>query len=217
MDKFLKFGNTGKTIVFMPGGNIDLRCYLPLIKLLSQINTVYAISFLEINSKSVEETIDIVESFITQLHHREIILIGHSFGADIAKQIKLDCVSKYILINSSILKIKDNKLKIIFKVIKESLCSPSLADFYLITNLIVKPIKTIRHIRQALNNVTSKQVITIKNNKNVIISTTKDYLFPASEIPEDKLKDIILVEGNHNWLINEPQKSSKLIIELIDN
>lgn len=215
MNTYIKFGNSGKSIVFLPGGNIDPRCYIPLLKLISQKHTVYAISFLDINTKNIKETKNFVRTFITELNLKDIILIGHSFGADIAKVIELDCISKYILINSSIYKIKDNKLKIIFKIVKESLSSPSLADFYLIINLLTKPVKTIRHIKQALDNVTDHQVITTNSDKNIIISTTKDYLFPKSEIPNEKLKDVKLFEGGHNWIINNLQESSKLIIELI--
>ncbi len=226
MAEFIKMGNSGKTIVFLAGGNIDIRCYLPLLKIISLKHTVYAIDFLSINSKSIDETKSWIKSFVLNLNQKDIVLIGHSFGADIIKSIELDCVSKYILMNSSIFKIKDCKLNIVFKVILNSLVGgfqhPNLfthyllANFYLILNLISRPINTISHIKQALLNVSDNQVVTVKNNKNTIIASKNDYLFPLAQIPETILKDIQLVEGNHDWLMGDINKSSQFILNLVD-
>lgn len=226
MSEFMKLGNSSETIVFLAGGNIDVRCYLPLLKKVSSKYTIYAIDFLSIKSKSIEETKSWIKKFVLNLNQKDIVLIGHSFGADMIKSIELDCVSKYILMNSSIFKINDSKPKIIFKVILNSLVGgfqyPKLfthyllANFYLILNLITRPINTINHIKQALLNVSDNQVMTTKNNKNTIIASKNDYLFLLTQIPETILKDIQLVEGNHDWLMGDINKSAEFILNLVD-
>lgn len=226
MAEFIKLGSSGKTIVFLAGGNIDIKCYLPLLKVISIKHTIYAIDFLSINSRSIEETKSWIKKFVLNLNQKDIVLIGHSFGADMIKSIELDCVSKYMLMNSSIFKIKDSKFNIIFKVILNSLVGSFqypelfnhylLANFYLILNLITRPINTINHIKQSLLNVSDNQMITVKNNKNIIIASKNDYLFPLAQIPETIIKDIQLVEGNHDWLMGDTIKSFQFILNLVD-
>jgi len=225
-NSFIKLGNSEKTIVFLPGGNIDIRCYLPLLKKISSKYTIYAVDLLNINSNSIEETKSWVKEFVLDLNQENIILVGHSFGADMIKSIELNCVAKCILLNSSIIKIHESKLNIIIKVIINSIIGgfkyPKLfthylqTNFYLTLNLMTRPINTFYHIKQALLNVAENQIVTVKSNKNIIVSSKNDYLFPISQIPEEKLKDILIVEGNHNWLMEDINNSSSFILNIIN-
>ncbi|HVX93099.1 MAG TPA: hypothetical protein VHA74_03225 [Candidatus Dojkabacteria bacterium] len=221
MKEIVKLGNSDKHILFIPGGNIDIHCYDSLLRELSSHYTVEGVNLIELGTSDLSESKKWIGNYINECSYPTVI-VAHSLGADIAKKIQSPKVSKYILMNSSIYDPNYSKVKVIFITVLKSLIAPLkyprlfffyiLANYYLLQNLVTKPRKTIRHIKQALSNVTNELEITNPNEKMKVVASKDDEYFP-----NPRQTNVQLVDGNHEWLMNDTQKSSELIQSLINS
>lgn len=223
-----KFGSTGQTIVFLPGGAIDIRCYAKLIDKIAETNTVYAVDFLRLKSKSITETKELISIFIRSLNQSNIVLIGHSFGGALASELSAELpeVTLAILFNPTIFKHSQNifglvKL-ILYKTIFGGLRFPHLLGFYISNNfylhsdLLVAPVNTLAHFKQALWNNLHPIQYSPGNMKNWIIYTKQDELMPLQELPADfDLRKAF--KGNHDWIMNDIDKTNMIISRLINS
>lgn len=223
MKEIVSFGNSNSHILFLHGGNIDIRCYAPLLRKLSSYYSVEAVNLIELGTSNLEESKQWIENYINQCNYSTVI-VAHSLGADIAKKIHSPKISKYILLNSSVYNPNYSKREVIFITILKSFIAPlryprlfffyALANYYLLQNLITKPRKTIMHIKQALSNITNEIEVTKPNTSNIVIvvASIEDEYFP-----NPKQTGIHTVDGNHEWLMNNTEKTSELIQSLINS
>lgn len=224
MKEIVQLGNSEKHLIFLPGGNIDIHCYLPLLKRLTKHYSVDGVNLLELGTANLSESRKWLEEYINECSSYPTIIVAHSLGADIVKEINSDKITKSILFNSSIYNPHYSKVNVIFITLLKSLLAPIKyphlfifyvrANYYLLKNLVTKPRKTILHIKQALNNITNELQVTkpIPNDKLIVIASEKDEYFPNPQ-----QTNVQIVDGNHEWLMDDIQKSSEFIQNLINS
>jgi pimeloyl-ACP methyl ester carboxylesterase len=218
-----KLGYKGKTFLFLPGGNVDARCYLPLLRKLALTDSVYYVNFQNLPTKNIKETVNFLCGLITRLGTQGIILIGHSFGGSMANLLldRMNEISRVILIDPTEFKNTISIPKLIFKRILRTffgwLRYPTLFSFYLdvitytVTNLITAPRSTYRHLQQSIHNFKYP----VRSNKHleklIIIQANNDELCPLETIPAEVRRQMVLVDGPHDWIMKDSETSAKLI------
>ena len=228
-----QFGNQEIKAIFLPGGGVDIRCYKPLLKEIAKNFSIVAVNLPGLGKSSktenVGQTLEALNTFVDSLDKEKLTIIGHSFGGAIAEWLsqRNSKIEKVVLINPSVIKSADTDLqaasKLITKAVNGSIRYPNLFAFNFKTTLfLIKGIATnfdgtISHLRQSSNNVMNPVPLESKSRVERLILWGKDDEFtPLKNIPKGLLNQIVLVDGNHDWLMSNPTLAAKKIVEFIN-
>ena len=208
---------SGEALIILHGWNADTSIYESIINMLKRKYLVYIIdlpgfgeSMLPSRPYSLDDYVDFVHTFISNLNIDNPIIIGHSFGGRIAiRYVNKFEIKKLILISSA--GIKRFNLKTKYKICKYKLKK----KYYILTRNIPK-LEELQNNSgssdyQCLNNTMKRTMINIINTdqtkelKNVNVPTLllwgkRDLQTPYKDalLMNKKIKDSGLVTFNYS-------------------
>lgn len=231
-----KISDGKRNILFLHGFGIRFNSYMPLLKELSKEYTVYFTNLsghgTEKAVNDLDELIDVLEQKVRKLNLDNLIIVGHSFGGLCAAKLALrleDIVTDVLLFNPALVKSRYSKFQIMWKYlieknIKGLLLYPNLFSFYVrllsdfIYNLIIQNINTGKTRRIVLKAMLSDRVNKFEYRKNInfkIITSRRDSIVNYNDLVSEYYKDVVLVDGEHDWLMADVKKSAEIIEKLI--
>ena len=208
---------SGKSVIMLHGWNADTSIYESIVNMLKKKYLIYIIdlpgfgeSMIPSIPYTLDDYVDFIHTFISDLNIDNPILIGHSFGGRIAiRYANKFRINKLILISSA--GIKRFNLKTKYKIHKYKIKK----KYYILTKNITK-LEELQNNSgssdyQSLNNTMKKTMINIINTnqvtelKNINVPTLllwgkKDLQTPYKDalLMNKKIKDSGLVTFNHS-------------------
>ena len=224
---------SGDTVLFLHGLGYKGTTYNEVIEQISHSHHVYApnlhFSFHAQAISSLEEYIDVLQKFIRAKKLKRITIIGHSFGGGIALKLaeSNSNISRLILTGTAGLPISYSIAQFSFLLIVKtwhelkyrsqfSILARLVWDFSLFT---IKSLPQFLKMIQAIMDMTNKVHVQYQNIfiPTLLLWGKNDEIFPQSyaERLNQKLTNskLIIVNGNHDWILFEYLEFNNLFTE----
>lgn len=220
----------GPNLIFFHGGGLRHNSYLPLIQELSKYFCVYYFNLPGHGKKQTDgnpsNAVKDIFREIKDINITDPIFVGHSLGGLYAYEVanKLGNFSSMVLLDPLLNKCKQRKgvlfLKYIFsKNIRGLFYHPPLIKFYckafldILANFYFHR-KCIKNVFNLLFNSVYKERLISENleRKMLIIHGRNDSMISFDEYPNFLKNKIVLVDGEHDWCMSNPEDTVKQII-----
>lgn len=230
--KIKKTGTGQANYVFFHSGGVRYNSYLPLIKSMAKVGTVYYFNLpghgSHIKNYEVTDYVQELTGLIDSLSLDNMIFIGHSFGGFCAYQVgqQLPSVDKLILIDPLLVKVPLSRIQLLFYVlvwknIRGLYYHHHLYDFYvnafkdLLANILTVKFEILNVTKLLLDAAVNQENYNNRdlNKKTVILHGKYDSVIPYEEIKKAFPENVTVVEGEHDWCMEDPEKTREIIFE----
>lgn len=232
MIEFENFGDGEKSVLFLHGGGASIKQYDELLNKMSLHYKVIAPNLPGVGkstrTNSINETVISVNSFINNLPEDKITIVGHSFGGAIADVVSRENpkITKEVLVDCTVFKspknVYDLFLRICLKTFNGVFKYKNLRSFnfdaikFQTVSSIFDTKNFMSHVSQSVENTITPLNLSIKSRvPRLILWGNNDELSPIKDIPKEFLDQIEIVEGNHDWLIGNPNLFMEKVKEFI--
>lgn len=222
----------GQKIIFFHGGGVRYNCYLPLIKQLSRDYSVYYFNLPGHGGFKTDgnpqSSIDTIVELIQKENIEAPILLGHSYGGYVAYELafRLKNVKKVLLIDPLLTQSKFKKGSLFYrffvlKNVRAILFDIRILKFFLqasfdlLLNVLYHKLNTFDSIRLLINSAYCNKTIFDGSFKLSIIHGDEDSIIPLNELNKQYENFINIVNGEHDWCMNDVKHTYKEILKYI--
>lgn len=228
-----QFGKGNKNLVFFHGGGVRPYSYMQLLHEFENDFTIYTFDMPghgnAISTDRIDEAIQYLVSEVESLGLDEANFLGHSFGGFCAFETAKHFanVRNLIMIDPLMTQIKMSRLRLLYvflylKDYRSLRLHPKVKSFYKLAvkdnfeNIKLQKLNAFKTYKLLMNaSYCSKSVdLTKFPNTNVkVITGHDDSIIDAEEIQKSFGDNAIVVNGEHDWLMEDVGRTSKIVLD----
>ncbi len=222
----------GQNIIFFHGGGVRYNCYLPLIKQLSKNYSIYYFNLPGHErfktDGNPQSSIDTILELIEKENIEDPILLGHSYGGFIAYELafRLENVKKVLLIDPLLTQSKFRKVSLFYrffflKNVRAILFDIRILKFFiqasfdLLLNVFYQKLNTLDSVRLLIHSAYCNKTVFDNSFKLSIIHGDKDSIIPLHELNKKYEDYVNIINGEHDWCMNDVKHTYKEILKYI--